>query len=162
MNKTTKKIALVGILTALYVVCSAFIKIPFIGNISLDLGYIVFAIALSVLGYWGIFVGVVGCAFESILFSAYGFSISWVVANAVIGLLTAFTFQNTKNFWIRFAMIVASCALGLIICKTLIECSLYSIPLLVKLPKAVTAFAVDATVMTIGLLIEPKVTKLLK
>ena len=72
----TKKMATLAILTALYVVLSAMMKIPFIGNISLDLGYIAFVIALMLFDYKGIIVGVIGCTLESILFSAYGFSIS--------------------------------------------------------------------------------------
>jgi hypothetical protein len=41
--------------------------------------------------------------------------------------------------------------------KTFIECGLYSIPLLVKIPKSVTAFAIDTIVMIIGLLVAYKI-----
>lgn len=67
----TKKIITLAMLTALYVALSALMKIPFIGNISLDLGYIAFVVALMSFKYAGIAVGVLGCALESLLFSAY-------------------------------------------------------------------------------------------
>ena len=47
--------------------------------------------------------------------------------------------------------VVLFAALGLLGAKTLIECSLYSIPFLVKIPKNAVAFGVDAAVMTFGI-----------
>lgn len=47
----TKKMVILAVLTALYVALSAMMKIPFIGNISLDLGYIAFVVALMLFGY---------------------------------------------------------------------------------------------------------------
>lgn len=151
------RICALGILTALYVVLSAFLKINLIGNIQLDLGYIVFAVALCVFGPWGAVVGVVGCALESILFSAYGFSISWVVANAVIGIGCGFIFAMTDKIGWRILTIILCSALGLLGFKTVIECSLYSIPYLVKIPKNAVAFAIDAAVMIAGLIVADRI-----
>ena len=150
----TKKLCSLAVLTALYVVLSAFLKIPFIGNIQLDLGYLVFAVALCEFGVWGAFVGVIGCALESILFSAYGFSISWVLANAVIGAGCGMVLVHTQvpAGW-RVLAVVLSAAIGLLGVKTVVECSLYSIPYPVKLPKNAVAFAVDTVVMIGGLLL---------
>jgi hypothetical protein len=53
-------------------------------------------------------------------------------------------------------MIVISVFVGVTV-KTFIECGLYSIPLLVKIPKSVTAFAIDTIVMLIGLLVAYKI-----
>ena len=153
------RICALGVLTALYVVLSAFLKINLIGNIQLDLGYIVFAVALCAFGPWGAVVGVVGCALESILFSAYGFSVSWVVANAVIGIGCGFTFAMTDKIGWRVLTIILSSALGLLGFKTVIECSLYAIPYLVKIPKNVVAFAVDSVVMIVGLLLASRIGK---
>lgn len=150
MSKT-KKICYLAVLTAIYVVMSAFLKITFIGNIQFDLGYIAFTVALCMFGIEGAVVGVIGCALESILFSAYGFSTSWAVANAIIGVGCGIIFNKTEKFWIRALAIVVFVAIGMIGAKTLIECYLYSIPLLVKIPKNFVAFVVDTITMVAGL-----------
>ena len=147
----TRKICNISILTALYIVLSAFMKIPLIGNIQLDLGYLAFAVAICLYGPWGAVVGVVGCALESILFSAYGFSISWAAANAVIGLGCGFTFLRIKNIWLRCGLVFIFGVIGLLCVKTGIECRLYHIPLVVKLPKNAVATIADVAVMFGGL-----------
>ena len=96
MNRlTTKQITGIAILTALYCVLSAMMKIPFIGAISLDLGYIALAVGCLMFGSWGAFIGAVGCGVESILFSPYGFSISWFVANLIVGLGCGYIFFHS-------------------------------------------------------------------
>lgn len=148
---TTKKIAILGVLTALYVVLSAFLKFVVFGNIMVDLGYIAFAVALCLFGPWGTVVGVIGCALESILFSAYGFSISWVAANLVIGLICGFVFRFAERNTERYLIVLMAVAAGMLLIKTAIECTLYGIPVEVKFPKNAVAFAVDAVAMMFGL-----------
>jgi len=150
MNKT-KKICYLAVLTALYVVLSAFLKINLIGNIQIDLGYIAFAVALCEFGIYGAVVGVIGCAIESLLFSAYGFSIGWAVANAIIGIGCGMVFARTDRISVRIFSIILFAAIGLLGVKTVIECSLYSIPYVVKLPKSAMAFVVDSLVMIVSL-----------
>ena len=149
MSKT-KQLCYLAMLTALYVVLSAFLKITIIGNIQIDLGYIAFAVALSMFGISGTVVGVIGCCLESILFSAYGFSISWAVANLIIGIGCGIVFHKSHNYWTWNGAIILFCALGLIGAKTIIECALYGIPLAVKIPKNVVAFGIDTLMMFIG------------
>lgn len=161
----TKKIITLAILTALYVALSALMKISFIGNISLDLGYIAFVVALMSFKYAGIAVGVLGCALESLLFSAYGFSISWAVGNLIVGLVFAIGASKIKyNKYAYMAFALIGCLLGIGVVKTGIECVLYNIPLLVKLPKNLVAMAVDTITMCIGILIfnEKRLDKLNK
>lgn len=159
-NKT-QKICVLAMLTALYVVLSAFLKINIVGNITIDLGYLAFAVALCEFGVYGTVVGVVGCALESLLFSAYGFSLSWVVANLVIGIGCGLVFSRVKNVWGRIGAIVLFCAIGLLGCKTGIECALYNIPLWVKIPKSAVAFGVDAAVMIGGLFLYKAIAKII-
>ena len=154
--KHTKTVCILGILTALYVVLSAFCKVNLIGNIMLDFGYVAFAVALCKFGPIGTVVGVVGCALESILFSAYGFSISWVVANASIGIGFGFACKNTENIIARIAFMLAASLLGLLVAKTGIECILYKIPLLVKIPKNVVAWIADSVMMVFGIFLEKR------
>ena len=150
---TTNKITGIGILTALYCVLSAMMKIPFIGAISLDLGYIVLAIGCAVFGVWGVFIGAVGCGIESILFSPYGFSISWFMANLFIGLGCGYVFKRTENIWKRIIAILIFVGIGMLGIKTGIECYLYHIPFAVKIVKNAVAFGVDSLVMIIGLFV---------
>ena len=156
---TTNKITSIAILTSLYIVLSAMMKIPFIGAISLDLGYIALTLGCVLFGSWAAFIGAVGCGLESILFSPYGFSISWFIANLIIGLGCGITFKKTENIWIRIAAIIGFVAIGMLGAKTGIECYLYHIPFAVKIVKNLVAFGVDAFVMIIGLGITNRVAK---
>ena len=160
-KSNTQKICMLGMLTALYVVLSAFLKINIIGNITIDLGYLAFAVALCEFGVYGAVVGVVGCTLESLLFSAYGFSPSWVVANFMIGVGCGLVFSRVKNVWGRIGAIVLFCAVRLLGCKTGIECALYNIPLLVKIPKNAVAFGIDTAVMICGLMLHKFIVKAL-
>ena len=160
MNKT-QRICYVGVLTALYIVLSAFLKFNLIGNIQVDLGYIVFAYALCEFGIYGTIVGVIGCTLESILFSAYGFSVSWATANMIIGITCGLMFMIERKLWIRIIVTIIASAIGILFFKTLIECNLYSIPFAVKIPKNAVAFGVDATAMIIGLFMYDKFNKVI-
>lgn len=177
---TTKKIALIGVLTALYVVLSFFMKFTVIGNIQIDLGYVAYAIALSILGPWGIIVGCVGCGLESMIFSPYGFSISWFLANFVIGFGGSLIYPAYFDTdWIPAEwhyktgiiekIALATCTFiivffGVGVVKTGVECILYDIPLAVKIPKNLVATVIDTVAMCIGLYIYPfiKRTSVLK
>ena len=155
----TRQIAGIAILTALYCVLSAMMKIPFIGAISLDLGYIALTLGCALFGPWAAFIGAVGCGLESILFSPYGFSISWFVANLIIGLGCGITFKKTQSVWIRIAAIIGFVAIGMLGAKTGIECYLYHIPFAIKIVKNAVAFGVDTITMLIGLGITQRVVK---
>ena len=158
-NLKTRQMTGIAILTALYCALSAMMKIPFIGAISLDLGYIALTLGCSLFGPWAAFIGAVGCGLESILFSPYGFSISWFVANLIIGLGCGRIFQKTDNNWMRIVAIIVFVAIGMLGAKTGIECYLYHIPFAVKIVKNLVAFGVDALVMIIGLGISNRVVK---
>jgi uncharacterized membrane protein len=156
---TTKQITGIAILTALYCVLSAMMKIPFIGAISLDLGYIALTIGCIMFGPWGAFIGAVGCGIESILFSPYGFSISWFVANLIVGLGCGYVFTRTKNTWKQLAAIIIFVGIAMLGVKTFIECNLYGIPFEVKIIKNFVAFGIDSITMIIGLFIGKRVVK---
>ena len=155
----TRQIAGIAILTALYCVLSAMMKIPFIGAISLDLGYIALTVGCALFGPWAAVIGAVGCALESMLFSPYGFSISWFVANLIIGIGCGFVFKKTDNIWARIAAIVGFVAVGMLGAKTGIECYLYHIPFAIKIVKNAVAVGVDTLTMLVGLGITAKVIK---
>ena len=153
MSEKTEIICKIEILSALYVVLSAFLKITIIGNIQVDLGYIAFAVALCELGIHGTYVGAIGCAVESILFSAYGFSISWLVANITIGIIYGLIVRKKDKTLYKIMAAAFGCIIGLLILKTVIECALYSIPIAVKIPKNAVAMCMDFAAMTFGIII---------
>ena len=169
-NKNTKKIALIGILSALYFVCSITLKIPMgIGSIALDLGYIVLTIAALYLGAIpAAIVGGLGAMLESVLLSSYGISYGWIVMNIIIGLICGIFFRLIKSNKMGIREIVGYSGIILVAvllgvgAKTIIECNLYSIPYLVKIPKSLVAFGVDSVVMIIGLPIAYRVRKFIK
>jgi len=153
---TTKDLTGVAILTALYCVLSAMMRIPIIGAISLDLGYIALAIGCDKFRMWGAFIGAVGCSIESMLFSPYGFSISWFVANLIIGFGCGYVFEETPVMWKRIVAIIVFVGIAMLAVKTAIECNLYGIPFEVKIIKNAAAFTVDSVVMIAGLLISKR------
>lgn len=167
MSKT-RQVAFLGILTALYVVCALSLKVPTgVGNISLDLGYIVLTVACMLLGWKAFIVGGVGAFLESLLFSAYGISYGWIAMNVIIGLMCGIVFSVCKpkktvlKVAVYSVVIVVAVALGVAV-KTIIECKLYSIPYAVKIPKSVTAFIIDSVVMLVGLPLAFRLTKMVK
>lgn len=156
MNTTTKKITFTAVGIALYVVLSMIMKIPLISHISLDLGYLVFAIYCYHFGAWmGAIVGGFGCVLISLLTTGW-FPIGWFVGNLVIGLICGLGYHHsTEKKHIIYDMIltIAAVSLGVFCIKTIIECALYGIPLVVKMPKNAIAFATDAAVMCCGRLL---------
>ena len=163
-----RDVVVLGILSALYVVFSLTLKIPMgIGNISLDMGYIVLTVACMKYGWKGAFVGGIGAALESLLFSAYGISYGWIVMNIIIGILAGIAFMLIKiekpvpKYIVLSIVIILACFVG-VTAKTVIECKLYSIPYAVKIPKSAVAWCVDSLVMIIGLPIGSKVLKISK
>lgn len=150
---TTKKVAYTGVGIALYVVLSMMAKIPIIAHISLDLGYLVFAVVLYHMGTVpGMIVGGAGCVLVSLLTTGW-FPPGWLVGNLIIGLMCGPMLIHNDS-WKSTAHNVAICvcavALGILCLKTIIECQLYGIPLAVKVPKNAIAFAMDAAVMSVG------------
>ena len=156
-NSKTKNVAIYGLGAALYFVLSLTMKIPLIGNITIDAGYIALMAYCYLFGPWaGIICGAIGCALESILMSAYGFSIGWFAMNIIVAFLVGLIAKKNKDITQVIAIILLGVFLG-VTAKTIIECYLYSIPLMVKLPKSAVAFVVDSTAMIIGYPIARKI-----
>ena len=155
MKEKIKTMTLVAILTALAIVLSTWVKVPLISDIKLDLSYIVLTVAVLRTGLLGgIFVGGVSAFLGSLLFSAYGLSPSWILANIVTAIiLWAFVKLAKGKTWVIAIGVVVAAAVGMLGVKTFVECTLYDIPLLVKIPKNAVAFAADAAVMELGLFV---------
>lgn len=156
---TTKDLCNIGIGTALYVVLSATVKIPLIGHIQTDLGYVAFGAYLSMFGILGTIVGALGCVIESALFSGW-FPPGWLLGQIFIGIACGIVFKatdklksNKARIAIRIITAIISAFIGVGLIKTAVECYLYSIPFGVKFAKNFIAFVADAPPMILGVLI---------
>lgn len=153
--KTTIKITLTAVGIALYVVLSMVAKIPVIAHISLDLGYIVLAVYCYHLGaVSGMFVGGVGCVLVSMLTTGW-FPPGWLAGNLLIGLLCGISYHRKNGIGATIANVcitMAAVIIGILGAKTVIECALYGIPYVVKLPKNGVACAMDSVVMIAGVI----------
>lgn len=149
----TRYITITAMGIALYVVLSMTAKIPLIGHISLDIGYIVLAIYCYHMGVGsGAIVGGAGCVIISMLTTGW-FPTGWMIGNIVIAIICgAFYNRNgsTRSMLINIVISILSVTIGILVLKTAIECALYGIPIAIKIPKNAVAFATDAIVMSIG------------
>lgn len=157
MNKT-KKIAFTAIMAALYVCLSMTVKIPVVGHIALDLGYIVLAVACYFGGpVTGAFTGMIGCIIVSMIASGW-FPIGWAIGNTLIGSICGWAYMSSREYDVPYiqkncvcvSITIVAVFLGVGVAKTIIECLLYSIPLAIKAPKNMIAFVMDAAVMAGG------------
>lgn len=159
--KKIKYICEIGIGIALYVVLGFCVKIPLIGHIQSDLGYIAFGAFCMIFGMGGAIVGAAGCVIESLIFSGW-FPVGWLVGQIFIGVSFGIVVKLTKrmkNGIRNVTCIIASVVfvfIGIGIIKTVIECYLYSIPFYVKFIKNLIAFVADAPPMIIGILVGEK------
>lgn len=163
MANKLKKICYLSMGIAMYVVFSMAVKIPLIGHIQTDLGYMVYGAFLSCFGIPGVVVGVVGCFVESLIFSGW-VPIGWMIGQLFIGLIcgTLYKIIQKNNYptqlkyacYVISTIIVVTIGVGLL--KTIIECGLYQIPFAIKLTKNLIAAVADMVPMAIGVIaIEP-------
>lgn len=160
MSKT-KYICNTAIGIALYCALSMSMRIPLgIGHISVDLGYIVIALYAYYMG--SISTAIVGGCSAAIMSLLTGwFSLEWVLANIAIGIICG-RFYKKDNFAYNAILTILAVGLGMLIIKTTVSCLLWSIPVLVKLPKSITAWVIDSVVMIIGISIAPKFKTIFK
>lgn len=163
MSKNLKFITTTAIGIALYVVLSMTAKIPVIGHISLDLGYIVLAVYCYLFGgISGAIVGGAGCVLVSLVSSGW-FPPGWMLGNILIGIICgAFYAMDNKTgnrSVFNVLLTVMAVVVGVAMIKTVVECILYGIPLAVKLPKNAVAAAMDALVMSIGAVFAPRLER---
>ena len=155
MNKTTKKVALLGVLTALYVVLSFTMKLPLISHIQTDLGYIAFGVAAVAVGVPALVVGVLGSLLVSLLTSGW-VPIGWMLGQAFIGVVCGLAYRKNKSAILNILITIFAVFVGVGLIKTGVECYLYSIPFAVKFAKNFVAFVADSIPMLIGYFLATK------
>ena len=154
--KRNQKIAFLSIGIALYVVLSAFVVIPIVNRIKLDLGYIVYGIYLNTFGIPGTVVGVLGCIIAELL-KGGSFRIAWPIGQAFIGLTLGYLFPRTEKIWLKIIYSIISVFIGIALIKTVIEVAMYQFPFNLKFASNCAAFAVDSIALVIGVLINKKI-----
>lgn len=157
MKKEVFNICFIGVMLALSVVLSSFCQIKLFSDIRLDLSYIVITVICFMYGgLTGMLFASGTALFNSLFFSSYGVSISWISANAIIGLVCGLVLHYFKTnklglkAFMDITTIIVSCSIGLLLVKTIIECNLYQIPFEVKIVKNAVAFGSDTALMLVG------------
>lgn len=159
--KEVKYICTVALGIALFVVLTLMIQVPIFENYYICLGYLVMLVYLYKFGTTaGTLVGTVGVVLYCILTSGLRGMPGWVVGNLVIGIcageLLSLTKKGKNKHKIAFYAtntlgIILITILGILICKSVVECLLYSQPMLIRMGKNVYALVADAVVLILGL-----------
>ncbi len=160
MSKT-RTVAYLGMGIALYVVLGMMVKIPLIGHIQTDLGYIAFGAFLYIFGWQALVVGAIGCLIESLIVSGW-IPAGWIVGQILIGLICGYVYVKSEKKWLQILTTIISVFIGIAIIKTGIECLLYGIPLVVKFPKNTIAFVADTIPMLVGLFIGKRLKNIVR
>ena len=153
MKKKTKQITMIAMLTALYFVLSAMLKIPIAGHITLDLGYIALMVGAVYFGpVPAMMIGGIGAFLESALMSQRGVSIGWIVMNVIIGAAVGWAMQKyadkgKKPLVIAALISVTVSALFGAAAKMFLDCAIYDLPILLKIPTTAAAWLSDSFVM---------------
>ena len=155
MNKT-RKIAFLGLGIALYAVLSAFVIIPIVNRIKLDLGYIVFGIYLSQFGISSTIVGVFGCIIGNLL-KGGSFPFAWAIGQAFIGFSLGYLLPKTEKIYLKILYCLISSFIGIALIKTVIEVAVYEFPFYLKFTSNLAAYVADVIPLIIGVLLSKKI-----
>lgn len=159
MSDTTKKISLIAVGIALFVVLSLCLQVPVFENYYLCLGYLVMAVYCFSFGTAaGTLVGFFGVILYCVVISGLRGMPGWALGNLVIGPAIGLFFRRARGMKSRalrmllgVPIIVAACALGILGVKSLTESLLYLQPFLLRVGKNMSAFIADAAVLILSL-----------
>ena len=159
MSVKTKKISLMAVGIALFVVLSLCLQVPVFENYYLCLGYVVMAVYCCSFGTLsGTVVGFFGVILYCVVISGMRGMPGWSLGNIVIGVALGLAFKHTRRMrsaFLRYAIlcavIVAATALGILAVKSGTESLLYMQPFAVRAAKNMSAFVADAAMLIISL-----------
>ena len=155
MNRN-RKIAFLSLGIAMYAVLSAFIVIPIVNRIKLDLGYIVFGIYLNTFGIPATIVGVLGCIIGNML-KGGSIPIAWAIGQAFIGIALGYLLPRTEKIWLKLVWCVLATFIGMSLIKTVIEVAMYHYPVYLKFLSNTAAFVADVIPLIMGVLLNRKI-----
>lgn len=150
-----RKIAFIGLGIALYAVLSAFVFIPIINRIKLDLGYIVFGVYLNTFGIVGTIVGTIGCIVGNML-KGGSFPIAWAIGQLFIGIGLGILLPKTENIYLKILYCLIFTYIGIGLIKTVIEVWMFEWPFKLKLASNSVAFLADVIPLIGGVLLSKK------
>ena len=154
-TKKVKQIAMIAMMIAVYFVLSAMLKIPIAGHITLDLGYIALMVGVVWFGpVPAMIIGGMGAFLESALMSQRGVSPGWIVMNVIVGGLSGWVLyripaEEKKRLIISAVIVVPVSVLLGAAAKMFIDCAMYDLPVLLKIPTTVAAWLSDSIVMLV-------------
>ncbi len=159
MSAKTKKLSLLAVGIALFVVLSLCLQVPVFENYYLCLGYVVMAVYCFSFGTLsGTVVGFLGVILYCVVISGLRGMPGWSLGNIVIGIALGFMFKVTRNWKstvlrlvTECVIIVAATAIGILVVKSETESLLYAQPFLVRAAKNTSAFIADCVMLIISL-----------
>ena len=159
MSAKTKKLALMAVGIALFVVLSLCLQVPVFENYYLCLGYVAMAVYCYSFGTLaGTVVGFFGVILYCVVISGLRGMPGWALGNVVIGVGLGLTFKATKSLkakgnqyalWV--GAVILFTALGILGVKSLIDSLIKAQPFLVRAAMNLYAFVADAVVLTLSL-----------
>lgn len=153
--KTNRKIAYLGIGIGMYVVLSAFVIIPIINRIKLDLGYIVFGIYLNHFGITASIVGVFGCIIANLL-KGGSLPIAWAAGQLFVGLVSGYLLPKTEKTYLKMLIAVVTMLIGIVGIKSALEIMMFHYPVIAKVSSNAVAFIADVIPLLIGIALSKK------
>ena len=158
MKNKTMWICHTAIGTALFVALAMCLRVPVFENFYLCLGYISLVVYA---GFWGsssgALIGGLGVILYCLLTGGVRGMPGWAAGNVLIGVMLGQGMKmisGRKKKWkqvvLLLALMLLSCALGILGVKSLVECLLYAQPMVVRMVKNFYAFAADTFVMWIA------------
>ena len=158
-NLSTKKICVLAMGIAFFVVLSLCLQVPVFENYYLCLGYVAMAIYCYSFGpSYGSTVGFFGVILYCLLTNGLRGMPGWATGNIIIGLLVGTTCKLTsdmRNVFLRHIIIafsiVVSVAVAILGVKSIIEYFLYSQPFIIRVSNNIFAFIADVFVLIFSL-----------
>ena len=159
MSDKAKRLALLAVGVALFVVLSLCLQVPVFENYYLCLGYLVMAVYCWCFGpLAGTVTGVFGVILYCLVISGLRGMPGWALGNIPIGVGMALFFRavrRMKKRWLGLLLgipaVIAACAAGILAVKSLTEHLLYQQPFAVRVGKNFSAFVADAAVLILSL-----------
>ena len=154
--KKNLKIAILALGIVLYTVLSAFVIIPIVNRIKLDLGYIVYGMYLNTFGMIATIVGVLGCILGNML-KGGSIPFAWAIGQTFIGVTLGYLLPKTEKTYLKIIYCIVSVFIGIGIIKTLIEVAIYQFPIWLKFTSNMAAYVADVIPLIIGVLLNRKI-----
>ena len=167
--KISKKLSVLSIGIALFVVFSLCLQVPVFENYYLCLGYVVMAVYCFSFGpLYGTTIGFFGVILYCLLTGGLRGMPGWALGNIIIGIAVGTTCNLTRNFknsGLRYIVIsisiITSTAFAMLGIKSIVECYLYNQPFIIRTINNIYVFAADVFILILSLPICHKLNQII-